>query len=209
MTSHASRQLFRSARESEIGDRSGRRRSRCRSPLPASAARARCWSPRAIGRRSRKRLYLLALAGQRARICWRCDPLSLDAGEGRGARADRAVKLVFTSDAWHDYVAIGSEQDRQPSTSVSTRSFGDCLRQPFQRHRQTRTFEATTCPAGGRGGSTGEHRLVYRVSGSGRGASARNTLRAATIIEQRSVYSTTISPVIPKAVCSVWVQRRR
>jgi toxin YoeB len=74
------------------------------------------------------------------------------------------VKLIFYSAAWLDYVAW-QEEDTTVAARINT-LIGDCLRSPFRGIGKPEPLKRNLSGWWSRR-ITGEHRLVYRVSGSG------------------------------------------
>lgn len=74
------------------------------------------------------------------------------------------MKLVFSSDAWRDYVAWQAE-DRTVTERINA-IIGDCLRNPFKGIGKPEPLKRNLSGWWSRR-ITGEHRLVYRVSGTG------------------------------------------
>lgn len=74
------------------------------------------------------------------------------------------MRLVFFSDAWHDYVAWQAE-DRTIAERINV-LIGDCLRSPSRGMGKPEPLKRNLSGWWSRR-ITGEHRLVYRVSGSG------------------------------------------
>lgn len=76
------------------------------------------------------------------------------------------MKLVFSSDAWRDYVDWQAE-DGAVVVRINA-LIGDALRNPFRGIGKPEPLKRNLAGWWSRR-ITGEHRLVYRVSGSGDG----------------------------------------
>jgi len=74
------------------------------------------------------------------------------------------VKIVFTADAWRDYVAWQAD-DPAVLTRINL-LIGECMRQPFTGTGKPEPLKRNLSGWWSRRINR-EHRLVYRVSGSG------------------------------------------
>lgn len=76
------------------------------------------------------------------------------------------MKVVFTSDAWRDYVAW--QRDDAGTLERINKLIEECRRHPFSGTGKPEPLRRNLAGWWSRR-ITGEHRLVYRVSGSGEG----------------------------------------
>lgn len=74
------------------------------------------------------------------------------------------MKIVFRADSWRDYVAWAAEDPKVLERINAL--IGECLRDPFRGTGKPEPLRQNLTGWWSRR-ITGEHRLVYRVSGSG------------------------------------------